>query len=213
MLKSVIDRHYKLIRPFRFLYGWAKDSHSRKNCSKRAKEWEEKNFVGAKLDICGGRNPFNVKEFLNVDAVALPQVDLVFDITKTFPIDDCVIAEIFSAATLEHLREPDNLHVLKECYRILKPGALIRICTPDIEAIAKGILEGEDLHYINQHLFGKYKSNQTEDYDLHRWMYPADTLMSVLRDIGFTETERISLENIGMHDPKYNFLIRAIKPI
>jgi predicted SAM-dependent methyltransferase len=212
MLKSFIDRHYRLIRPFRFLYGWAKDSHSRAKCSARASEWEAKGYRGAKLDVCGGRNPFNPKEFLNVDAVALPQVDLVFDITEKFPMDDGVIAEVFSAATLEHLREVHNVHVLKEFFRIMQPGATVRICTPDIEAIAKGILDGEDLHYINQHLFGKYKSNQTEDYDLHKWMYPADRLMEVLREIGFIETERIALEEVGLHDPKYNFLVRAVKP-
>ncbi|MAE68502.1 MAG: hypothetical protein QF793_02900 [Candidatus Peribacteraceae bacterium] len=212
MLKTFIDRHYRLIRPFRFLYGWAKDSYTKAQCSKRAEQWKAKGFKGAKLDVCGGRNPVNPKEFLNVDAVALPQVDLVFDITEKFPINDGVIAEVFSAATLEHLREPHNLHVLKEFFRIMQSGAVVRICTPDIEAIAKGILDGEDLQYINQHLFGKYKSNQTEDYDLHRWMYPADRLMEVLREIGFTETERIPLEDVGLHDPKYNFLIRAVKP-
>lgn len=212
MLKAFIDRHYRLIRPFRFLYGWAKDSADRMRCSKRAEEWKAKKFVGAKLDVCGGRNPVNPKEFLNVDAVALPQVDLVFDITERFPMDDNVIAEVFSAATLEHLRKPQNLHVLREFYRIMQPGAVVRICTPDMEAIAQGILAGEDLDYINQHLFGKYKSDQTEDYDLHRWMFPAETLMETLRDIGFTDTERIPLEEVGLHDPKYNFLIRAVKP-
>ena len=36
--------------------------------------------------------------------------------------------------------------------------------------------------------------------------------MEVLREIGFIETERIALEEVGLHDPKYNFLVRAVKP-
>ena len=210
-LKAFLDRHYHLIRRFRFLYGWAKDSVSKARCNKRAEEWKQKGFRGAKLDICGGRNPIHPEEFLNVDVVDLPQVDLVFDITEPFPIPDNVIEEIFSAATLEHLREVHNVHVLKECFRILRPGGSITIITPDIEAIARGILAGEDLRYINQHLFGKYKSDQTEDYDLHKWMYPAETLMQVLSNIGFIEAKQREQQK-EMHDPKYNFCIQAVKP-
>ena len=211
-VKSFIDKHYRHIRRFRFLYGWAKDRSSKSQCSKRAEEWKKKGFVGAKLDVCGGRNPIHPGEFLNVDIVDLPKVDLVFDITKRFPINDRVIAEVFSAATLEHLRKPANMHVLREFFRILRAGGRLRIITPDIEAIARGILADDDLDYLNQHLFGKYKSDQTEDYDLHKWMFPAGRLMEVLEEIGFMEVERLPMEN-DLHDPKYNFLISAKKPV
>ena len=210
-MKEFIDRHYRFIRRFRFLYGWAKDRYTKMQCSARAQEWKAKGFAGAKLDICGGRNPYKPGEFLNVDIVDLPKVDLVFDITKKFPVDDGVIAEIFSAATLEHFREENNLHILHEFFRILMPGGTVRISTPDIEAIAKGILEGDDLAVVNQHLFGKFKSDQTEDFDLHRWMYPAKKLIEVLHQIGFTDAEQIP-NDTGLHDARYNFLIRAQKP-
>lgn len=210
-MKAFIDRHYKVIRRFRFLYGWAKDSYTRTQCSKRAEEWKARGFRGAKLDICGGRNPLNPKEFLNVDIVPLPQVDLVFDIRKRFPFENGVIAEIFSAATLEHFRKPDNLHILKEFHRVLMPGGRLRVCTPDIEAIARALLEGEDLDRVNQHFFGKYKSDQTEDYDLHRWMFPAGAMIQTLQDIGFTNVRRIP-NDLGQHDAKLNYLISAEKP-
>ena len=45
--------------------------------------------------MCGGRNPLDPKKYLNVDIVDLPKVDLVFDITKRFPMEDGVIEEIF----------------------------------------------------------------------------------------------------------------------
>lgn len=211
MLKPLLDRYYRYIRPFRFLYGWAKDARSRAQCSKRAEEWKKKGFKGAKLDICGGRNPFNPKEFLNVDIVPFPQVDLVFDIRSRFPIDNGVIAEVFSAATLEHFRKHHNEHILREFFRILRPGGLLRVCTPDIEAIARGLLHGEDLGLINQHFFGKFKEEDTDDFDVHRWMYPAKAMMETLKKIGFVNVEQIP-NDTGLHDPKYNYLIRASKP-
>ncbi len=210
-LHHTIDRYYRFLRPLRPLYGWAKDTYTHMRCSQRAAEWKTKGFRDARLDICGGRNPWKPGEFLNVDIVPLPQVDLVFDIRSPFPIPDRVIAEVFSAATLEHFRERDNLHILHEFYRILQPGGLLQISTPDIEAIARGLLAGDDLATINQHFFGKFKGDATEDYDLHRWMYPASTMIEVLQKIGFTDAEKIP-NTTGLHNPKYNYLIRTRKP-
>jgi predicted SAM-dependent methyltransferase len=210
-MRSIIDKYYQYIRPFRPIYGWAIDMRKRIQCSKKTEEWKKRGFKGAKLDICGGRNPYKPHEFLNVDIVDFPQVDLVFDIRKRFPIPDGVISEVFSAATLEHFRKPQNEHILKEFYRILQSEGILHISTPDIESIAKGLLDGDDLDIINQHFFGKYKSDQTEDYDLHRWMYPAGKMIEKLETIGFTHVSKIQ-NDTGLHDPKYNYLIRAQKP-
>ncbi len=210
-MTNLIDRYYRHLRPYRFLWGWAKDSVTKSRCNARAAQWKAKGFRGAKLDICGGRNPFDPREFLNVDVVDLPQVDLVFDITKTFPINDGVIAEIISIATLEHLRKPYVHHVLKEFLRVMAPGARLRVSTPDIEAIAKGVLAGENSDVLNQQLFGKFKGDQTEDYDVHRWMYTAPQMISVLEHIGFADAKRIPMD-IRMHDAKYTYLITARKP-
>jgi len=208
---NIIDKYYRYIRPFRFLYGWAKDAHTAAKCSKRADEWRAKGFKGAKLDICGGRNPWKPDEFLNVDIVDFPQVDLVFDIRQKFPIDDGVIAEVFSAATLEHFRKHDNEHILREFFRILQPGGVLHVSTPDIEAIAQGLMKGEDLDFINQHFFGKYKSGDTDDYDVHRWMYPSAKMVETMQQIGFVNVQKVP-NDTGLHNPDYNFLVRAEKP-
>ncbi|MBI2636108.1 hypothetical protein HYW84_02165 [Candidatus Peregrinibacteria bacterium] len=210
-MKKILDHYYKHIRPYRFLWGWAKDRVNKMRCNLRAEEWRAKRFFGAKLDICGGRNPFDPKEFLNVDIIDLPQVDIVFDITGRFPIADGVIAEIISIATLEHLRKPCVHRVLNEFFRVLSPGARLRVSTPDIEAIAKSVLEGGDPDVLNQHMFGKFKGDQTEDYDVHRWMYTANQMIGALRAIGFCDAKKIPMD-IGMHDPKYTYLITAKKP-
>lgn len=209
-MKKIIDRYYRYIRPYRFLYGWAKDVHDKRKSSARAAEWAAKGFRGAKLDVCGGRNPFKPDEYLNVDIVDFPQVDLVFDIRKRFPIDDNVIAEIISVATLEHLRKPHVLHILREFHRILRPGGMLRVSTPDIEAIARGVLAGDNPDVLNQQLFGKFKSDDTDDYDVHRSMLTAGQMCAALTEMGFKNAERIPMD-IGMHDPAYTYLVRACK--
>jgi predicted SAM-dependent methyltransferase len=210
---NFLDHHYKKIRRFRFLWGWAKDSATKAKANARGAEWQAKGFRGAKLDVCGGRNPYKPGEFLNVDIADLPKVDVVFDITKRFPMEEGVIEEIFSAATLEHLRRPHVDHVLREFFRVLRPGGMLRVSTPDIEEIAKALLsKTENLETINQYFFGKYKSDDTEDYDLHRWMYPAADMMAALKKIGFERVEQIR-NDVGLHHPTLNYMIRAFKPV
>lgn len=210
-MPNLLDRYYRFVRPYRFLYGWAKDAHVLRRASKRAQQWRERGFLGAKLDICGGRNPFRPGEYLNVDIVDFPQVDLVFDVRSHFPIPDGVVTEIMSLATLEHFRKPHIHHILREFIRVLAPGGMVRISTPDIEAIARAVLAGKDPDEWNQHLFGKYKSDDTEDYDVHRWMYTAGQMSDVLREIGFVDIERLPMD-IGFHAPEYSYLLRAFKP-
>jgi len=210
LVKKFIDRHYQFIRPFRFLYGWAIDARAKAQCSQRVEEWKEKGFKGAKLDVCGGRNPYKSGEYLNVDIFQFPQVDLVFDIRKKFPMDDGVIAEIFSAATLEHFRKHHNEHILREFHRVLQSGGFLRVSTPDIEAIARVLLDGGDLDKANQHFFGKFKSEDTDDFDVHKWMYPASEMIRVLEEIGFTDVKQVE-NDTGLHDAELNYLITAKK--
>ena len=210
MPKTVIDRYYRFIRPLRPLYGWMVDARSKQHCSRRAEEWKKRGFRGAKLDVCGGRNPYNEKEYLNVDIVPFPKVDLVFDITKQFPIAAGVIAEVLSVATLEHLRREHVDHVLREFFRILAPGGLLRVSTPDIDALAHAILNHEDIELINRHLFGRFKSAATEREDLHKWLYPAGVMIDLLRHIGFTSVRQVPM-TIPLHDPRLNYLIEAVK--
>jgi predicted SAM-dependent methyltransferase len=211
-MSSWIDRYYGYIRPFRFLYAWAKDPATKAKSSARAAEWRARGFKDAKLDICGGRYPYKPGEFLNVDFVEFPAVDLAFDLRGEFPIPSNVVAEIISIATLEHFRKPDVEHILKECFRILKPGGTIRIATPDIEAIAAGVIRGDDSDVLNQQLFGRFKSDETSDLDVHRSMYRAREMIALLHQLGFQHGTQLPVGPDIPHDPRYTFLIGAEKP-
>lgn len=49
--------------------------------------------------------------------------------TDALPFDDESVDVVFTKSVMEHLHKPDNM--LKECYRILKPGGLIIAMVPD----------------------------------------------------------------------------------
>jgi predicted SAM-dependent methyltransferase len=53
------------------------------------------------------------------------------NLTEPFPLPDNSVDRILAEEVLEHLSMPDVGQLLMECYRILKPGGMMRIGVPD----------------------------------------------------------------------------------
>ena len=91
-----------------------------------------------KLDIgCGKLDQFKMQqykrylgtydpeEYIGVDQVKLPGVDVVCDITQGLPFEDETVDEIICIHVLEHMQNLES--IMKEFHRILKPGGVLRI--------------------------------------------------------------------------------------
>jgi len=73
---------------------------------------------------------------------------LIHDLRKKFPWDDSSVDVIYSSHALEHFSKEDGRRFLGECYRVLKPGGVLRIIVPDLNALIvdynKGALMADD---------------------------------------------------------------------
>lgn len=69
--------------------------------------------------------------------------DLELDLRRPLPIDDGVIAGIFSEHAFEHLTYAIAAHVLRESYRVLVPGGSIRIVVPDVSIFIERYARGD----------------------------------------------------------------------
>jgi predicted SAM-dependent methyltransferase len=87
---------------------------------------------------CGGRfHP----AWINLDVVpAHPSVHPL-DLRQPFPIPDSTCDAVYHSHVLEHFSKSGAPLFLRECFRILKPGGIIRIAVPDLEQIARLYLE------------------------------------------------------------------------
>jgi predicted SAM-dependent methyltransferase len=71
--------------------------------------------------------------WINIDAQALPGVDVVADVTSGLDCPDGGAEAIFAEHFLEHLPLQDALTFLGESHRALAPGCWLRLSTPNLD--------------------------------------------------------------------------------
>jgi len=99
-------------------------------------------------------------DWINIDfAPALNDV-LKYNLLEKLPLDDDCIKYIYHSHVLEHFSESDGIVFLKECFRLLQNGGILRIVLPDLENIARS--------YINL-IDKKDKYTENDFYKFHRW--------------------------------------------
>jgi SAM-dependent methyltransferase len=57
------------------------------------------------------------------------------DLSQPLPWADGTIDFIFAEHVIEHLTTPQGVQMLAECYRVLKPGGVVRIAFPDVRRL------------------------------------------------------------------------------
>jgi predicted SAM-dependent methyltransferase len=87
---------------------------------------------------CGSRfHP----DWENVDFVPAGPSVRVHDLLKPIPYADQSFDVVYHSHVLEHFPREQGLAFLRECYRLLRPGGVIRVAVPDLERIARLYLE------------------------------------------------------------------------
>jgi predicted SAM-dependent methyltransferase len=81
------------------------------------------------------------EDWVNIDFASNdPRVQNV-NLLGGIPFDNNTFDVAYHSHVLEHFTPDDGKSFLKECYRILKPGGIIRIAVPDLEVIARNYIK------------------------------------------------------------------------
>jgi predicted SAM-dependent methyltransferase len=126
----------------------------------------------------------------NVDIARGPQVDIVWDLRTPLPFRDESCRAIFSEHVIEHLSKDDGERLLRECYRALQPGGVLRISTPDAERYLCSY--AGDSEFLRHPAFTEPietpldRINQMmRERGQHLWVYDAQSLRLSLHQAGF----------------------------
>jgi SAM-dependent methyltransferase len=82
-----------------------------------------------------------LKGFINVDFFGTPGIDYAADLRYPFNMPDGFADGILCEHTLEHFAYPQADRILSESYRILKPGAVLRVVVPDLSIFIRNYQE------------------------------------------------------------------------
>jgi SAM-dependent methyltransferase len=149
---------------------------------------------------------------------------IIHDVRKPLPFQDNSIHAIYASHLLEHLYLEEAKRLLKECFRILQPGGILRMVVPDLRAI---ILEymGEKIlsnssdnmkaaspaDRLNRRLAFRVSDpsangilyriyNSIKDFHSHKWMYVI---------MYFEQADFVDVQQLGFHQS----LIEGIEEI
>jgi predicted SAM-dependent methyltransferase len=162
--------------------------------------------------------------FLNVDMI--PAGDVTVDLRRHLPFESGCCELIFSEHCFEHFDYPSEIGgLLRECFRILKPGGELRFSVPDTEWPLGDYFHGMDAPY-----FRACKENHWHPADYttriehinyhfrqsgeHRFAYDFETAAKLLETVGFVMISRRDFDPAldSAHRKVGSLFMSAFKP-
>jgi SAM-dependent methyltransferase len=139
---------------------------------------------------------------------------VVHDVRKRLPFRDATFSAVYASHLLEHLYFVEAERLLADCYRLLRPGGVIRLVVPDLRTMVNSYISGKEnsaqrrivADELNRNLLYRdsapprggpfYRAYSTvTDFHSHKWMYDADSLTLHLEEAGF-----VNVREKGFHD-------------
>ncbi len=139
---------------------------------------------------CGDKH---IDNYINVDARALPGVDVVDDVSTLVSFKENAATLIYVSHVLEHFGRNEYIKSLQRWYDLLQPGGILRIAVPDFGQIVNHYNQYHDLRVLRGLLYG----GQTYPQNYHYCTWDFETLTSDLEQVGFKR------DNIARYDWRY----------
>lgn len=126
------------------------------------------------------------------EGVGVVELDVIADCRKLPYLNDSV-DEVYTNQTLEHLGRFEYMDALNEFYRVLKPGGILDVAVPDIEAVCRQFIDKpQDRRALMQFFYG----GQSFETDYHKTGFTSDILKEDLEKLSFKEFKKIEGEGL-----------------
>lgn len=161
---------------------------------------------------CGGRR---LPGYTGVDVVPRPAADIVAPADK-IPLPDNSVDEIIAIHVVEHVHHWEVSSLLKEWFRLLKPGGRLVMEMPDILKCARNIVEGYT--YAGKHpdqagMWGIFGDSRLKDpLMIHKWAWHFNSLSPLVKEAGFIKLAEKKTEFHPVGRERRDFRMEAVKP-
>jgi predicted SAM-dependent methyltransferase len=143
------------------------------------------------LNIGCGSRP--LAGWVNLDAARGDQIDVVWDLRRGLPFPDRSCAAIFGEHVIEHIPKEGAEFLLRECHRVLQPGGVVRLSTPDAGKFLRAYVN--DQQFLADPRFPDPADTPMDrvnmmmrEFGQHLWVYDIDSICLVLKKAGFSST-------------------------
>ena len=146
-----------------------------------------------------GSGPQRLAGWLNSDLIA---GELHLDLGRRLALPDRSVDFVFGEHVIEHLPERRAERLLGELHRVLRPGGVLRLTTPDLRKLL-ALYEDRNpeislrdyAHYLDEQTAKPHERPCQVLNDFmrlwgHRWIYDEEDLRARLHEAGFAAVER-----------------------
>jgi ubiquinone/menaquinone biosynthesis C-methylase UbiE len=130
--------------------------------------------------------------FIHVDLCDMPHIHHKSSIDHLPFFSNGSADLIYCSHALEYFDRDQARDVLREWYRVLSPGGLLRLAVPDFEALIKVYRTSGELTCVLGPLYGKMSISSPDGRTIlyHKTTYDEASLRSLMQDSGFVTPER-----------------------
>lgn len=89
------------------------------------------------LNIGCGYHYVKSPEWINIDFSKTGDDVIAHNLLRGIPFAENTFDLVYHSHVLEHFTKDDGIKLIKECYRVLKPGGILRIAIPNLESIVR----------------------------------------------------------------------------
>jgi predicted SAM-dependent methyltransferase len=143
------------------------------------------------------------KGWINIDNNSdnnIEKLDLNWDLRNPLPFDDQTVDYIFHEHLIEHLTPEEGQKVTADLMRVLKPGGVLRIATPDLkEAVSLYLNPNYRQDRIFKDFDFDFVKTSAELLNIsftwwgHKWLYDWEELKRRLNERGYTKLKKVKL--------------------
>ena len=149
--------------------------------------------TGLKLHL--GSGTVHLEGWVNID-LETPQSDIHYDITRGLPLKGGSARLIYHEHVMEHISLPQGETCLRDWFRLLAPGGVVRIATPDLAYVVERYRgDWKDQAWLRLPEYATIATraemiNASMRWWGHQYLYDGEDLEQRMRAAGFTTVRR-----------------------